>query len=286
MIKRKVAVVVLNYKSYEETIECVKSLLQQSVYNEIVIVENGSQNKSWEVLNREFGETKNVTLLESKENLGFAKGNNIGIQYARKQLNCTFVFVLNSDTILDDQKTIETMLSMYERKVGLISCLCYGMDGKIANPSFVSKYNLYYKYIRTTLYNTYMLFRNSISKNENANRALENGTVVKHNQNEFKQYKYVITGCAFMLTPDFFEYYEQLYPMTFLYAEETALAWYIKKAGLKTVYCEKTKLLHKEAGSTTIKRDTKRRMKMGAKSLWKVFPLLFMSAKRIRKKYN
>ena len=51
-IMEKIGVVVLNYKNYNETINCVNSLLGQSnVDLEIVIVENGSNNDSEKVLN-------------------------------------------------------------------------------------------------------------------------------------------------------------------------------------------------------------------------------------------
>lgn len=283
----RVGVVVLNYKSYKETLECVCSLQQQKIEHlEIIVVENGSGNESFDVLDDAYKNVSNVTLLESKENLGFARGNNVGIRFAKDNLKCDFVFVINSDTVLEDEHTIAKMLDLYKENIGVISCLCYGIDGNLANPSFVCKDNLYLKYFRTSVYNAYMVWRNAVSKNEKANRALENGTVVKHDASQFCNYPYVITGCAFMLTPAFFKYYSQLYPKTFLYAEETALAWYLKKAGLKTAYCETTKILHKEAGSTNIKTDTKKRMKMGAKSLWKVFPLLFQSSCAIAKRYD
>ena len=283
----KVGVVILNYKAFNETLECVSSLQKQKVNNlEIVIVENGSNNESYSVLSETYKDNSNITVIASRKNLGFAKGNNLGIRYAKEKLQCEFVFVLNSDTVLEDFDTIKKMLALYQEQIGVISCLCYGMDGNNANPSFVCRNNLYVKYIRNTLFNIYMQFRNTFTRNEKANKALEEGTIVVHDAMKFKEYRYIITGCAFMLTPDFFQYYNQLFPKTFLYAEETALAWYLEKAGLKTVYCEETRILHKEAGSTNIKKDTKKRMKMGAKSLWKVFPLLFQNAKGIASRYS
>ena len=61
---------------------------------------------------------------------------------------------------------------------------------------------------------------------------------------------YVIQGSAYILTADFFRYYKQIYPKTFLYGEELNLAWYLKKIGLKTTIALNTKILHKEGGST------------------------------------
>lgn len=53
-----------------------------------------------------------------------------------------------------------------------------------------------------------------------------------------------------VLTPDFFEYYDRLYPNTFLYYEETILALMMNKVGLCFELAEDTNILHKEGMST------------------------------------
>ena len=135
MMEPKIGTVVLNYRTYKDTIECVNSLKSQSYKNHIIIVvENGSDNNSREVLMHEFQEDKDVTLLVSKVNLGFAKGNNLGIRYAHERLECEYVFVLNSDTIVPDgifQKVIEFDC----HDIGAISPNVVDINGDKARPS-------------------------------------------------------------------------------------------------------------------------------------------------------
>lgn len=75
-----VYIILVNYNSCEDTIECVKSLERITYENyKIVIVDNNSNDDSVNNLNKELNA---CILIQSKENLGFAGGNNIGIKYA------------------------------------------------------------------------------------------------------------------------------------------------------------------------------------------------------------
>ena len=131
----KIGVVVLNYRTYNDTIECVESLKRQTYNNkEIIIVENGSGNSSEKVLKEKYNNDPQITLLLSKENLGFAKGNNIGIKYAKEKLNCDYVFVLNSDTIVPDGVFCEIIKVPCE-KIGVISPKVADPEGNLLSPS-------------------------------------------------------------------------------------------------------------------------------------------------------
>ena len=80
-----IGIVVLNYVNYSETIKCVSSLLkQENVSARIVIVENGSGNESAERLRGAFDGEKTVTVVDTGKNLGYAKGNNIGIKHLQE----------------------------------------------------------------------------------------------------------------------------------------------------------------------------------------------------------
>ena len=95
-----VAAVILNYRNYLDTIECVESILNNSYsLKGIVIVENGSDNESYVRIMNRFNKEPSVVILKNNKNLGYAKGNNIGICYARKQMGAKFVLVVNNDTI-------------------------------------------------------------------------------------------------------------------------------------------------------------------------------------------
>lgn len=109
-----VGIVVLNYLNYWDTVECVKSSLKLKSSNyKIVVVDNGSKNKSYEILKSEFANNKKVIIIRNEINLGFAKGNNIGIAYARENLKCNFVFCINNDTVFTDLEILNKLLSCY-----------------------------------------------------------------------------------------------------------------------------------------------------------------------------
>ena len=96
----KIGFVILHYNAYKETIQCAKSIMDKLDTDryEIIIVDNDSPNKSLPIIQDELKDYKQIHFIQLNENIGFAKGNNEGINYARKTLNCDFVCCLNNDT--------------------------------------------------------------------------------------------------------------------------------------------------------------------------------------------
>lgn len=279
----KLGIVVLNYKSFNDTIECVNTLLKQEYDGlEIIIVDNNSENESVVELSKHFKEVNNITIIANEENLGFARGNNIGINYARQKLKCDFVFVLNSDTIINDKMFCKTLIKGYYKGVGVINPICCNIDGTLQIPYGKYKNSLVIETIIILAYIVWSFIRNilglnvSITKNLKVN--LEDGSL--------EQYKYVIQGPAYVLTPDFFENYKILFPRTFLYCEELMLAWYVHKANLKTIVVSNAKLIHKECGSTQNLKNSNKKLLLQLKSLIKGIPMYFMSQIKIYSKYS
>jgi len=90
-----VYIVILNWNGWQDTLECVRSLRRMKYHNwHSVIVDNGSTDCSVERLKETCPE---VSILETRRNLGFAAGNNAGIDFALKH-GADYVFVLNNDT--------------------------------------------------------------------------------------------------------------------------------------------------------------------------------------------
>ena len=87
-----VSVIIVNYNGSVYLDECISSLLAQTYPAiEIIFVDNGSSDGSCEYVMKNFPSVKIIT---NNENLGFAKGNNIGIKAAKGELIAT----LNNDT--------------------------------------------------------------------------------------------------------------------------------------------------------------------------------------------
>jgi len=94
----RVVIVVLNWNGAKDTIRCVESLHKVTYLSkETVIIDNGSTDGSSRRLKERFPEIK---LFENLKNLGYAGGNNVGIEYALR-CNAEFVVLLNNDTVVD-----------------------------------------------------------------------------------------------------------------------------------------------------------------------------------------
>lgn len=226
----KTAVVILNYINYQETIACVDSvLLQKNTSFRIIVVDNGSKNDSFQILTETYRRNNLVKVIGARKNYGFAKGNNIGIQYARKQLQADFVLLLNSDTVLRDENYINTLLLHYEEKVGVIGSELTSRDGR--------KQKLHYGYVdfpATFIYYIYLLCG-----------LYGINTLEDHMERLLGKRKQVLHGSAFMLTPSYFEAYDGLYSRTFLYYEEILLYIMCRRVGLRQLYVDDTNIIHK-----------------------------------------
>ena len=113
----KVLVLVLNYKSYQDTINYTYNILNQKNINvDVLIVDNDSQNSSFENLSKEFINNSKVRVIESEKNGGYAYGNNFGLKYIEKE-EYDYIAISNNDIIIDNE------LLLYQlTKKNLISC--------------------------------------------------------------------------------------------------------------------------------------------------------------------
>lgn len=115
--KSKIAIIILNYNGYRDTIECLNSLIKADfsfAHVSIFIIDNGSTNdsvnkiiewlkcniKDYSIIDTEERVFSQVILYTGAENLGFSGGNNIGIRLAMKS-NMDYVLLLNNDTVVD-----------------------------------------------------------------------------------------------------------------------------------------------------------------------------------------
>jgi len=91
----KVAIVIVNYNGEKVINDCVKSLKKIDYPNyDITIVDNNSQDNSVTLLKKTHSQ---IELIENKENVGVAEGNNIGIRYGLKR-KAKYILLLNPDT--------------------------------------------------------------------------------------------------------------------------------------------------------------------------------------------
>lgn len=89
---KRTAVVLLNYNSFQDTVNCIHQLKEIGVEKRsIIVVDNHSTNESIDHLKLE-----KVNLVQSKVNKGYGAGNNLGLLKAI-ELGFQYVCVMNSD---------------------------------------------------------------------------------------------------------------------------------------------------------------------------------------------
>ena len=101
---KKVSIIILNFNGSRFIEELMFSLAKQTYNNfEIIFVDNASTDNSLEILSnvlKEIDDNKfDVNLIVNNENLGFCRGNNVGLKYATGD----FVVFLNNDTFVDSK---------------------------------------------------------------------------------------------------------------------------------------------------------------------------------------
>src|SRR3989338_3576803 len=97
-----VAISVLNYNNWKDTIECLESLLRLDYPNfRLIVVDNCSPNDSVKEIRRwaERKDSNSLTFIESAKNLGYAGGNNLAIRHGLDH-GARYVWILNNDTIV------------------------------------------------------------------------------------------------------------------------------------------------------------------------------------------
>lgn len=96
-MKIELSIIIVNYNGIKYLKECFDSLYAKlkNISFEIIVIDNNSNDKSCSYIKENY---PNVLLIESKENLGFGSGNNLGVKYAKGEI----ILLLNNDTVLLD----------------------------------------------------------------------------------------------------------------------------------------------------------------------------------------
>lgn len=277
-----ISFVILNYKTYKEAIACAESILATQAWEDIkiVIVDNGSGNGSAEKLKEHFIKEKKVHIIASQENLGFARGNNLGIRYARERFKPDFIVAANSDIIFEQKDYCEQLAAVYEDKPYAI------LGGDIVDASRTQHFNpvarernytlnymrkqVLVSWAKAVMFRLIKLFHlkravaghYGIATNEQGEdvkdgsknlttREVEGKSVAADSRIEEEMEGVLLHGCCMVFSKDFFEVFDGFWDKTFLYAEEEILYYLAMKKGMRVLYSPGVTCMHKEAVTTS-----------------------------------
>lgn len=256
-----VYIVLVNYNTYRETIECVNSLkkIQYRRYK-IIIVENGSNNNSIEELKKE---ANDCIIIESKKNLGFAGANNLAIKYSVQQ-NADYVLLLNNDTLVEKDFLNKMLKSIQnENNVGIVGSKIkyYADKSKIW---FGGGEIDWFKFIGVNL----------------EMRNYDNGQCDVEKEIDF------MTGCCMLIKKDVFIKCGLLSEEYFMYFEDVDFCVKVREEGYKIIYNPKAVIYHKvglsgggEESPFALKWCTRNRLFFMNKYSYKVNKISFILSK-------
>ena len=225
-MKMSVSIIILNYNKTQDTIDCLKSLKNQTYENfEILLLDNGSEYNSYLELKREleqFKEDLEIVLIRNKVNLYFAGGNN----KALKMANGDYICLLNNDTIVSPA-FIEIMVEFLEKNP----------DAGMISPK-----------IKVYKNRNYIWYAGASVNLRKANVSVLRGGYEsdpqnqKYNEVELTDYA---AGTALFLKKEVIDNIGLLDEIFFMYFEETDWNLRAKKKGYKIYYVPTTIIYHK-----------------------------------------
>jgi GT2 family glycosyltransferase len=221
MSRPSVTIIVLNYKSYEDTIACLHSL-EHLTYShaQVLVVDNGSANGSIEAIRAAYPD---VWLIDTGANLGFTGGNNVGVKAALEK-GADYILLLNNDTIVaPDMLDVMVEVMENDKSIGVTGPTIYYYDAPETIWSAGGEIN--WKHGTTRMI--------GLDEEDKGQFGLSPLPV------DF------VTGCALMARRDVWEKAGLLDDNFFMYYEETEWCVRARRAGCQIAYVPMAMMWHK-----------------------------------------
>ncbi len=119
--KHTLVLIILNWNNSSDTIECIRSIKQASSTNLfLILIDNGSNSKNTESLKNSFSDDQDIEILYNDQNFGFTKAHNKKLLLLLEREK--YVFLLNNDTIVEQNLPQILENQIQEQKPDILSC--------------------------------------------------------------------------------------------------------------------------------------------------------------------
>lgn len=229
-----VSVIIVNWNTKKLLADCLASInkFTKKVDFEIIVVDNNSNDGSQKMVRDNF---PTVKLIVNKNNLGFAKANNIGFRQAKGK----YIMLLNSDTYLIENSLQKlTEFAAKQENLGVLA-------PQILNPNKSIQQSVgFFPDLPQIFF--WMTFIDD----------LPFGQILKpyHVDHDvfYKKDRQVdwVTGAALLVPKKVISKAGELDEKIFMYGEDVEWCHRIKKAGFQVIYTPETKIIHIGRGSS------------------------------------
>lgn len=222
----QLSIIILNYNVRYFLELCLQSVeaATTNLNAEIIVVDNNSNDGSCKMVKQKF---PNIKLIENKENLGFSKGNNIGVQHAKGDYLC----ILNPDTVLPEDCFDQLFeFSKIKNNLGIFACCL--IDGKGA---FLPESK---RHIPTPKVAMQKIF--GFDKSYYVTGIKDNSTGITP----------VLVGAFMIMETKIYKQVGGFDEDYFMYGEDIDLSYKVVKAGFDNMYYGPVKVVHFKGEST------------------------------------
>ena len=228
MVSASIYPIIVNWNLATETIPCIESLLAAgATAGQIVVVDNGSQDDSVAQLTARFA--SQIHLIVHPTNLGFAGGNNIGIQWAL-DAGADWVLLVNNDTVVEPTffQALQTAIEQHPTYQMIGPLILYFQE-----PDRI--WSLGDRLVPGTL----------------ITRRLWHDVLIPKDLPAFIEVDF-LNACCILVHRTVFERIGLFNPAYFMYAEDVDLCWRARRAGIRLGCATQARMLHKVSRSTGV----------------------------------
>lgn len=246
------------------TCQCIDTLLDQfGSYNIfVVVVDNASKNSSGKQLRDYYKSQTKVEIVLNSENLGFAKGNNIGLQYLIEKFDPDYTIIMNNDVIIEQDEFLSKINDIYLEKAfdilgpDIYCPISNTHQNPVSENSEFDFYSLMKKMKYLQRLNNYFDFLYPLDKIK--------GTIMYHCKKLYTHtakkelYKdpheeVLLHGACYIFSSPFIKKRGYAFnPSTFLYFEEEILYFESVKESFSMIYSPQIVVKHLEDVSTNL----------------------------------
>ena len=271
---------ILHYLDFEVTKKCIDSLLKLDEIDncKVVVLDNGSNNGSYEQLHNHYLSRDNVLIFKNNNNEGFSSGCNLLYKISKKY-NPDYIAIMNNDVVINQKDFLIRLNELIDRypSIYAVNPDIYSPENKIHQSPLMDSIQdiseteknmkeykmilgsrllrgviLYKKRLKSFLYNCisqelYLKIKKRFSKNSTEKKQLE----ILFNP--------VLMGAFIIFTKNYTEKEEVAFePDTGFYFEELLLALKCKTLNYTTAFFPEIQVLHYCGVSTkTLNRNFK-----------------------------
>ncbi|MFI3305847.1 MAG: glycosyltransferase [Rikenellaceae bacterium] len=266
-----IATIVVNYRSEQRTIRCIsEELTRCTLPHRIIVVNNGATAATNATLALALNATvvdkiaqpidpqTKIFIINTPLNNGFARGNNLGVEFVTTHFDVEYLLFSNNDIVLRSDHTIESLVGRLSTlpDVGIIGPKIVGLDGEYQTPYL---YSSFWREMVMSQWGRFVPFYRG--------KEYQDGKLFIR-ESAHEGYYYRVMGSFFVAKTEVYIACGKMDPNTFLYGEEVILAERMLRIGQYNYYYPSVEILHEHGTTINNNRDLFRGRDYLAESLF------------------